>query len=59
MLKRSTGMRAVLKRIAKKREGDEKRDGYTYVALSRYSDNMFGKSEAFVKESIVDALRNS
>jgi subtilisin family serine protease len=59
MLKRSSGMKAVLRRISKKREGSKERDGYEYIAPSRYSDNFFGKSESHVKVAIVDALKNS
>jgi hypothetical protein len=59
MLKRSSGMKAVLRRISKKREGSKERDDYDYIAPSRYSDNFFGKSESHIKDAIVDALKHS
>ena len=59
MLRRSSGMKAVLKKIARTREGHINRDGYDYIALSRCSDNLFGKHEDHIKSSIIDALENS
>lgn len=59
MLKRPSRMKAVLRKIAKKGEGSKNRDDYYYVALSLYSDNLFGKDEAIIKYTIVDVLNNS
>jgi hypothetical protein len=58
-IKQSSRMKAVLKEIARYPEGHKNRDDYDYIALSRSSDNLFGKGEVMVKEAIIDALRLS
>lgn len=58
-LKRQKGMKAVLRKIAQKSQDSKRRDDYDYIALSLYSDNLFGKGEGFIKETIVDVLNNS
>ncbi|OCK74584.1 subtilisin-like protein [Lepidopterella palustris CBS 459.81] len=58
-LKRQSGMKAVLRKIAQKSQESKLRDDYYYVALSLYSDNLFGKTEGFIKETIIDILKNS
>ena len=55
-LKKGTSMRAMLRRIAEKKEGVHKRDGYDYVELSLHSDNLFGKDKDYVKSRLLDAL---
>jgi len=59
MLKKSSAMKAVLRRIAAKREGAKKRDDYDYVQLSRYADNLFGKEERHVWSEVLDAVLHS
>jgi hypothetical protein len=58
-LKRQSRMKAVLRKIAQKSQDSRERDGYHYIALSLYSDNLFGKPERFIKDVIVDVLNNS
>ena len=59
MLKRGSGMKAVLRKIAVKGGGHQKRDGYDYIELSRYSDNLFGKQEDLIRNEIIDAIKQS
>lgn len=59
MLKRHSGMKAVLRKITKKSEESKNRDGYHYIALSLYPDNLFGNDEAFIKYTIINALNQS
>ena len=57
MLKRSSAMKALLRKIATKGVEYEKRDGYDYVEISGSPDNLFGKEEAYIVGEIMDALR--
>jgi subtilisin family serine protease len=59
MMKQPLRMKAVLKEIARYPEGHKKRDDYDYIALSQSSDNLFGKSEVLIKETIINALMTS
>jgi hypothetical protein len=52
-------MKAVLRKIAQKSQESRRRDDYHYIALSLYSDNLFGKPEEFIKDTIVDVRNNS
>jgi hypothetical protein len=58
-LKRQSRMKAVLRKIAQKSQESRRRDDYHYIALSLYSDNLFGKPEEFIKDTIVDVRNNS
>jgi hypothetical protein len=58
-LKRQSRMKAVLRKVAQKSQESKRRDDYHYVALSLYSDNLFGKDERLIKDTIVDVLNNS
>ena len=55
-LKRHSGMKSVLGKMAKKAESSMNRDDYCYLALSLHPDNLFGKSEAFIKSTIEELL---
>lgn len=56
MLKRQSRMKTVLKRISEKTQESRSRDDYHYVALSRYSDNLFGKEREFINYTLRDLL---
>ncbi|KAH7417511.1 peptidase S8/S53 domain-containing protein, partial [Cadophora sp. MPI-SDFR-AT-0126] len=58
-MRRQSRMKAVLRRIAQKGLETKGRDDYHYVALSLYSDNLFGKSEAFTRDTINDGEYSS
>lgn len=52
-------MRAVLRRLAEKGPGHyrhEKRDGYYFVDISLYEDNLFGKEKGFIDATLGDLL---
>ena len=54
MLRQSSSMKAVLRRISKRR-GE-----YDYIFLSRYTDNnLFGKHEEHIRSEIVDTINRS
>ena len=59
MLKRGSAMKAVLRKITMKGGGHQKRDGYDYIELSRFSDNLFGKQEELIRSEIIDAIKQS
>ncbi|KUL84150.1 hypothetical protein ZTR_07186 [Talaromyces verruculosus] len=56
MLKRQSRMKTVLKKISEKTQESRSRDDYHYVALSRYSDNLFGKEREFINYTLRDLL---
>jgi hypothetical protein len=56
MLKRQSRMKTVLKKVSEKTQESRSRDGYHYVALSRYSDNLFGKDREFINYTLRDLL---
>jgi len=58
-LKRQSRMKAVLRKIAQKSQESRRRDDYDYIALSLYSDNLFGKAERFIEDTIIDILNSS
>jgi hypothetical protein len=53
-MKRQSSMKAVLRKIS-----DNSRDGYQYVAMNLYSDNLFGKDEAFINHTLRDIITHS
>jgi subtilisin family serine protease len=55
-LKIQMKMKNVLVRIAQKEQSFERRDGYNYVALSRHPDTFFGKSKAWIDETLAGLL---
>ncbi|KAF4626074.1 hypothetical protein G7Y89_g12089 [Cudoniella acicularis] len=59
MLKRQSKMKAVFRKIAEKSQGSKNRDDYHYVALSIFSDNLFGKEKDFINYTIDDLLKTS
>ncbi|QGA21462.1 hypothetical protein EYB26_009173 [Talaromyces marneffei] len=56
MLKRQSRMKAVLNKISGKTQESRSRDDYHYVAISRYSDNLFGKEREFINYTLRDLL---
>jgi len=52
-LKRLSRMKAVLRKITQKSQESRRRDDYDYIALSLYSDNLFGKAEGFIKTRLL------
>lgn len=55
-LKRHSGMKSVLRKMASKAEASRNRDDYSYLALSLHPDNLFGKNEDFIKATIEESL---
>ncbi|KAF7553489.1 hypothetical protein G7Z17_g3625 [Cylindrodendrum hubeiense] len=45
MLKRQSRMKEVFRKISQKTQQSMSRDGYDYIALSKFSDNLFGKDK--------------
>jgi len=59
LLKRHSGMKAVLRVISRRSGRSKGRDDYDYLALSLHPDNLFGKKETVIKDTITDALDHS
>ncbi|CAH0003255.1 unnamed protein product [Clonostachys byssicola] len=57
MLKRQEKMKSVLLKISDKTQQSIARDGYSYIALNLFADNLFGKSKAFIDETIGELLK--
>jgi subtilisin family serine protease len=57
-LKRRDMMKAVLKRVAERGPDYRPRDGYYYIELSLYPDNLFGKNKQLIDLALTDILRN-
>lgn len=58
MLKRRSRMVALLQRIARKGQEDGLRNGYHFVDVSLYFDNLFGKDRCFIDQTIRDVLHS-
>lgn len=58
MLKRQSRMKAVLRKISEKSLESRPRDDYHFVALNRYSDNLFGKDQEFINYTLRDLLNH-
>lgn len=56
-LKRKEKMIDLLLKIAEKTQQSISRDDYNYVALSLFSDNLFGKEKTFIDETIGELLK--
>lgn len=56
ILKRQSRMKEVFWKIAQKTQQSTSRDGYDHIALSRFSDNLFGKDKKFIDATISDLL---
>ncbi|KAJ5986356.1 hypothetical protein N7451_010721 [Penicillium sp. IBT 35674x] len=57
LLQRHAKMKAVLRKIAEKSLESRARDDYHFIALSLYSDNLFGKDQDFINYTLRDILR--
>lgn len=57
MMKRQARMKDVLMRVAEKTQSSERRDGYNYVAMSLYEDNLFGKGKEFIDVTLRELLK--
>lgn len=57
LLQRRSKMQAVLRKIAEKSLDSRARDDYHFMALSLYSDNLFGKDPEFINHTLRDILR--
>lgn len=57
IMKRQSRMKEVFRKIAQKTQQSTSRDGYDYIALSRFSDNLFGKDKKFIDATISDLLK--
>uniref|UniRef100_A0A8H7K8C9 Peptidase S8/S53 domain-containing protein n=1 Tax=Bionectria ochroleuca TaxID=29856 RepID=A0A8H7K8C9_BIOOC len=57
MLRRQEKMKSVLLKISDKTQKSITRDGYNYIALNLFADNLFGKSKVFIDETIGDLLK--
>ncbi|VUC32850.1 unnamed protein product [Clonostachys rosea] len=57
MLKRQEKMKSVLLKISDKTQQSIARDGYSYIALNLFADNLFGKSKVFIDETIGELLK--
>ncbi|PYH85260.1 putative subtilisin [Aspergillus uvarum CBS 121591] len=57
LFQRQSKMKAVLRKIAEKSLDSRARDDYHFVALSLYSDNLFGKDPDFINHTLRDILR--
>ncbi|KAK5992077.1 Subtilisin BL [Cladobotryum mycophilum] len=49
-------MKALLQKVAEKGHGWKPRDGYYFLDLSLYNDNLFGKDKDFIDRTIRDIL---
>lgn len=58
LLKTRSRMIMLLQRIAQKGQGGGLRDGYYFVDVSLYADNLFGKDKALIDQTIKDILNN-
>lgn len=56
MLRKPSRMKAVLRRIAEKSQPSRPRDGYHYMALNGFSDNLFGKDQKLINATLRDLL---
>lgn len=54
MFKRPPRMKSVLRKISQRSSKD--RDGYQFIAVSCYSDNLFGKEQEFINYTLRDML---
>lgn len=50
-------MKSVLLKISDKTQQSITRDGYNYIALNLFADNLFGKSKVFIDETIGELLK--
>jgi subtilisin family serine protease len=57
MLKRQEKMTAVFLKIAEKTQSSRSRDDYSYVALSLFSDNLFGKDKKLIDITLEELLK--
>ncbi|KAJ6088426.1 subtilisin [Penicillium sp. IBT 16267x] len=57
LLQRQSKMKVVLRKIAEKSLESRVRDDYHFLALSLYSDNLFGKDQDFINYTLRDILR--
>ncbi|CAH0058638.1 unnamed protein product [Clonostachys solani] len=57
MLKRQEKMKNVLLKISDKTQQSITRDGYSYIALNLFADNLLGKSKVFIDETIGELLK--
>lgn len=57
ILKRQSKMKDVLLKVAEKTQQSISRDDYNYVALSLFSDNLFGKDKQFIDTTLGELLK--
>ncbi|CAI6097458.1 unnamed protein product [Clonostachys chloroleuca] len=57
VLNRQEKMKSVLLKISDKTQQSIARDGYSYIALNLFADNLFGKSKVFIDETIGELLK--
>lgn len=56
LLKRQSKMKDVLLKVAEKTQKSVTRDGYDYVSLSLFQDNLFGKNKEFIDATLSQLL---
>ncbi|KPM38858.1 hypothetical protein AK830_g7710 [Neonectria ditissima] len=57
MLKRQSRMEQMLQKIAQKTQQSISRDDYDYIAISKFSDNLFGKDKSFIDATMSELLK--
>ncbi|KAK7423676.1 hypothetical protein QQX98_000866 [Neonectria punicea] len=57
MLKKQSGMEAMFQKIAEKTQQSISRDDYDYIAVSLFSDNLFGKDKRFIDAVMSELLK--
>lgn len=58
-LRKQDAIKALLRRLAEKGSGYRPRDEYHFVDISLRPDNLFGKGQDFIDETIKDVLRST
>ncbi|PHH80893.1 hypothetical protein CDD80_5813 [Ophiocordyceps camponoti-rufipedis] len=58
LLRQQSTMKEVLVKIAEKTQSSMSRDGYHYVALNMFADNLFGKGKEFVDVMLKEILKH-